>query len=90
VGNPQPNEMVVTEIDLVAAFQTHFKKDDVPVISGVSIGGDTSSSKNFGRPQRLSRESRFLNDHSFRLEENMKPRHITRFSFLVFILGSPE
>ena len=49
VGNPKPNEMIATEIDLVSAFQTHFEKDDVPIISGISIGGDTSSSKNFGR-----------------------------------------
>lgn len=44
VGNPKPYETVISEFDLISAFQTYFEKADVPTISGISLGVDTSSS----------------------------------------------
>jgi hypothetical protein len=60
VGNPEPNKMIVTEIDLTAAFQGSFDKDDVPVISGIALGGDTSKAKNFGRASAIFKRIEFL------------------------------
>jgi hypothetical protein len=41
VGNPNPHGTVVSEFDLSAAFRIYFKKDDVPMISGLTLGIDT-------------------------------------------------
>jgi hypothetical protein len=60
VGNPEPNKMIVTEIDLITAFQGSFDKDDVPVISGIAIGGDTSKAKNLGRASAIFKRIEFL------------------------------
>jgi hypothetical protein len=44
VGSPQPGETVTSEFDLVQAFQTYFDKPDLPPISGIALGVDTTSS----------------------------------------------
>ena len=49
VGKPKPNETVVSEFNLVEAFKTYFKKKEVPVISGISLGVDTASSGDDGK-----------------------------------------
>jgi hypothetical protein len=49
VGNPKPHETVVTEFDLPAALQTYFDKDDMPMISGITLGIDTFSSGDKGK-----------------------------------------
>jgi hypothetical protein len=49
VGNPNPHETVISEFDLNTAFRTYFKKDDVPKISGITLGIDTFRSGDGGK-----------------------------------------
>jgi Protein of unknown function (DUF3047) len=60
VGNPKPNETVITEFDLITAFQTYFGKDEVPMISGISLGVDTSSSGDEGKAAAYIQKIEFL------------------------------
>jgi hypothetical protein len=49
VGNPNPHETVISEFDLNAAFRAYFRKDDVPKISGITLGVDTFRSGDGGK-----------------------------------------
>jgi hypothetical protein len=49
VGNPHPHKTVISEFDLIAAFQAYFDKDDVPMISGLTLGVDTFRSGDGGK-----------------------------------------
>jgi hypothetical protein len=60
VGNPQPNETVISEFNLITAFQTYFEKDEVPMISGISLGVDTSSSGDEGKAAAYIKRIEFL------------------------------
>lgn len=60
LGNPAPNETVVSEFDLVGTFKTYFEKDEVPVISGIGLGTDTSGSGNNGRASAFIKKIEFL------------------------------
>jgi hypothetical protein len=44
-----PHGTVVSEFDLSAAFRIYFKKDDVPMISGLTLGIDTFRSGDGGK-----------------------------------------
>ena len=48
LGNPKPHETVISEFDLATAFRTYFEKDEVPEISGIGFGVDTSASGDGG------------------------------------------
>jgi hypothetical protein len=48
LGNPPPQQTIVSEFDLVTAFQKYFERSEVPFISGISLGVDTSSSNDRG------------------------------------------
>lgn len=61
VGKPKPNETVVSEFNLVEAFETYFKKKEVPVISGISLGVDTSSSGDDGKAAAFIKSVEFIN-----------------------------
>lgn len=58
--NAKPGETVISEFDLVTAFQAHFEKDEVPVISGISIAVDTSSSGDGGKAAAFIKSIEFL------------------------------
>jgi hypothetical protein len=60
VGNPHPHETVVSEFDLIAAFQTYFAKDDVPMISGLTLGIDTFRSGDGGKAAAYIHRIEFL------------------------------
>jgi hypothetical protein len=49
VGHPDPHETVTSEFDLNAAFRTYFRKEDVPEISGITLGIDTFRSGDGGK-----------------------------------------
>lgn len=49
LGKPKPIKTVVSEFDLKKGFQTYFAKNEVPIISGISLGVDTTSSGDGGR-----------------------------------------
>jgi hypothetical protein len=60
LGNPPPHETMISEFNLLTAFQTYFEKDKVPRISGISLGVDTSSSGNGGKGAAYIRKIEFL------------------------------
>jgi hypothetical protein len=60
VGNPNLRETLVSEFDLIAAFQNYFEKDDVPVISGITLGIDTFSSGDKGKAAAYIHSIEFL------------------------------
>lgn len=60
LGNPQPNETVISEFNLITAFQTYFEKEEVPMISGISLGVDTSSSGDEGKAAAYIKRIEFL------------------------------
>ncbi len=49
LAHPQPGETVTSEVDLARAFETYYDKAEMPVISGISLEVDTSSSGNGGK-----------------------------------------
>jgi hypothetical protein len=60
VGNPNPHETVISEFDLIAAFQTYFAKDHVPMISGITLGIDTFRSGDGGKAAAYIHRIEFL------------------------------
>jgi hypothetical protein len=60
VGNPHPHETVISEFNLIAAFQTYFAKDDVPMISGLALGIDTFRSGDGGKAAAYIHRIEFL------------------------------
>lgn len=48
VGHPEPGKTVVSEFDLVTAFRAYFDKPEVPHISGINFGVDTSDTGDGG------------------------------------------
>jgi len=60
LGNPKPNEKVTSEFDLIEAFRKYFEKDEAPVISGISLGYDTTSSGDKGTAGAFINSIEFL------------------------------
>lgn len=59
LGNPKPGETVISEFDLISAFQTYFEKDEVPIISGIALGVDTSRSGGEGKASAFIKSIEF-------------------------------
>jgi hypothetical protein len=60
LGNPKPYETITSEFDLATAFRTYFEKDEVPNISGLAFGMDTSASGDGGTAAAYIRWIEFL------------------------------
>jgi hypothetical protein len=60
LGNPAPGETVVSEYDLVSAFRRKYEKDEVPVISGIALAVDTTSSGGKGKAAAFIKSIEFL------------------------------
>jgi hypothetical protein len=60
LGHPEPSQTVVSEFDLVTAFRTYFEKDEVPPISGINFGVDTSDAGDGGRAAAFIRRIEFI------------------------------
>lgn len=60
LGNPKPGETVISEFNLISAFQTYFEKDEVPIISGIALSVDTSLSGNEGMASAFIKRIEFL------------------------------
>jgi hypothetical protein len=43
LGKPKPNETIVSEFNLNAAFKSYFGKNNTPGVTGIGLGVDTSS-----------------------------------------------
>ncbi|MFO0792708.1 MAG: hypothetical protein U0586_01455 [Candidatus Brocadiaceae bacterium] len=59
LGNPEPHETVISEFDLIKVFQTYFNKA-VPIVSGISLAVDTSSSGDGGKAEAFIKRIEFL------------------------------
>ena len=60
LGNPEPGETVISEYDLVSAFKRKYVKDEVPLISGIALAVDTSSSDDGGKAAAFIKRIEFL------------------------------
>jgi len=60
LGSPPPSQTIVSEFDLMTAFQKFFEKADVPSISAMTLGVDTSSSKEGGTAAAYIRKIEIL------------------------------
>jgi hypothetical protein len=60
LGNPKPGETVVSQYDLVSAFKRNFKKDEVPLISGVALAIDTTKAGDGGKAAAFIKSIEFL------------------------------
>ena len=60
VGNPEPGETVISEYDLVSAFKRKYVKGEVPLISGIALAIDTSSSDDGGKAAAFIKRIEFL------------------------------
>lgn len=60
LANPKPGETVISEYDLVAAFKRKYEKDEVPIISGIAVAIDTTSSDDKGRAASFIKSIEFL------------------------------
>ena len=60
LGNPKPGETVISEYDLISAFKRKYEKDEVPLISGIALAVDTSSSDDGGKAAAFIKRIEFL------------------------------
>jgi hypothetical protein len=60
LGHAELQQTIVSEFDLVTAFKSYFEKDEVPPISGINLGVDTSEAGNGGRAGAFIRTIEFL------------------------------
>jgi hypothetical protein len=60
LGHASPQQNIVSEFDLVTAFRTYFDKSEVPPISGINFGVDTSEAGDGGRAAAFVRTIEFI------------------------------
>lgn len=60
LGNPKEGKTVISEYNLVEAFKREYKKDKVPLISGLALSIDTTKAKNRGRASAFIKSIEFL------------------------------
>jgi hypothetical protein len=60
LAHAEPQQTIVSEFDLVTAFRTYFEKDEVPPISAINLGVDTSDAGNGGKAAAYVRSIEFI------------------------------
>ena len=60
LGNPPPGETVVSQFDLVRALRSYFENDEIPLITGIALGVNTTASREDGRASAFIRSIEFL------------------------------
>ena len=60
LGHAEPQQTVVSEFDLVTAFRAYFDKGEVPPISGINLGVDTSDAGDGGKAAAYIKAIEFL------------------------------
>ena len=60
LAHAEPQQTIVSEFDLVTAFQTYFEKDEVPPISAINLGVDTSDAGNGGKAAAYVKTIEFI------------------------------
>jgi hypothetical protein len=61
LAHAEPGQNIISEFDLVTAFRDYFDKAEVPLISGINFGVDTSEAGNGGRAAAYIRAVEFTN-----------------------------
>jgi hypothetical protein len=60
LAHAEPQQTIVSEFDLAAAFRTYFEKDEVPPISGINLGVDTSDAGDGGKAAAYLKSIEFI------------------------------
>jgi hypothetical protein len=60
LAHAEPVRTIISEFDLVTAFRSYFDKAEVPPISGINLGVDTSEAGNGGRAAAYIRVIEFI------------------------------
>jgi len=60
LGKPKPNETIVSEFDLDAAFKRYFNKNQTPGVTGIGFGIDTSKAGKGGTAAAFIRSIDFI------------------------------
>ena len=60
LGKPKPNETIVSEFDLNAAFKSYFGKNNTPGVTGIGLGVDTSSAGRNGTAGAFIKSVKFV------------------------------
>ena len=60
LGKPAPGEIISSDLNLISTFKSFFEKDDVPVITGISLAVDTTSSGDGGKATAFIRSIEFI------------------------------
>ena len=60
LGNPRPNETIISEFDLDSAFKSYFVKSKTPGISGIAFGVDTSKAAGGGKAAASIKSIEFI------------------------------
>src|SRR5262245_14605685 len=60
LAHAEPQETIVSEFDLVTAFQNYFEKDEVPPISAINLGVDTSDAGDGGKAAAYVKRIEFI------------------------------
>ena len=60
LGHAEPQQTVVSEFDLATAFRTYFEKAEVPPISGINLGVDTSDAGDGGKAAAYVKSIEFI------------------------------
>ena len=60
LAQPQPQQTIISEFDLGTAFRSYFEKGEVPPISGVNLGVDTSDAGDGGKAAAYIKTIEFI------------------------------
>jgi hypothetical protein len=60
LAHAEPQQTIVSEFDLASAFRTYFEKDEVPPISGLNLGVDTSDAGDGGKAAAYVKTIEFI------------------------------
>jgi hypothetical protein len=60
LGKPEPNQTIVSEFDLDAAFKSYFGKHSTPGVTGIGLGVDTSSAGRNGTAAAFIKSIEFV------------------------------
>ncbi len=60
LAHAEPQQTIVSEFDLVTAFRTYFDKGEVPPISGINLGVDTSDAGDGGKAAAYVKSIEFI------------------------------
>ncbi len=60
LANPKEGETILSEYNLVEAFKRKYKKDEIPLISGIALAMDTTKAKNRGKAGAFIKRIEFL------------------------------